>query len=97
MLKSVQVHHTREELVGLANRYAPEHSQELSIILRELVGDMDDLLEQLNSAPEREDVVQLICDIRVDSETLAHKCRQLSKALDKLLKKMPDDVPATGS
>jgi hypothetical protein len=96
MLKSVQVHRTREELVELANRYAPEYSQELSVILRELAGDMDDLLEQLNSAPEGDDAVQLICDIRVENETLAHKCRQLNEVLDKLIKKMPDDMPATG-
>jgi hypothetical protein len=92
MTKSIQCYRTTEELLELAKRYVPECSEELSVLLREVLGDLESLQEELHQPPQEEDAAQLIADIQVHSETLARKCRQLAKALDKLLEKMPDEV-----
>jgi hypothetical protein len=92
MIKSVQVARTKDQFVELAEKYAPEYSQELSIVLREVLGDMHFLEEQLREPPQQADVAQVIANVHVDSEILARKCRQLARLLDKLLDKIPDEA-----
>jgi len=91
-VRRTPVRRTTEELIELARRYAPKYSQDLSVILGEILGDMDDLQERLHSPPQDDDAAQVVIDIEVDLETLARKCRDLVEVLDKLVKKMPDDA-----
>lgn len=92
MTETVQTRRTTEELVELARRYAPEHRQELSVVLREILGDMESFQEGLDSPPQKEHVGRLISEIKVDCGTLAHKCQQLIEILDILSLHIPDEV-----
>ena len=67
MIESAQVCRARDELIELATRYAPEQSQDLSILLREVLVDMECFIAQLNDGPQHESVSRLIADIIVDS------------------------------
>jgi hypothetical protein len=92
MLKPVYAHRTMEQFVELARRHAPELSDELMVLLSEVFGDMRDMKEQLERPPQEADVGRVIAGLWVDSNTLARKSRQLAKLLDRLLKKIPDEV-----
>jgi hypothetical protein len=92
MIDTVKACRTIDDLIQLAQRHAPEQSQELSFLLYEILGDMDFLAEQLEGAPQQDTVGRVIADIQVDSETLARKCRRLGKVLDKVVDEIPDAV-----
>ena len=92
MIESVQACRIKNELIELARHYAPEQSQELSVILREVLVDMELLVERLEGAPQQDSVGRVIADIIVDSETVARKCRRLAKVLDKAWDQIPDAV-----
>jgi hypothetical protein len=92
MIKSIAVNRTDEQIVELAKQYAPRDSQELLVLLRETLGDLERLEEWLRQPPQKADAGQVIADLYVQSTIVAHKSRQLAKALDKLLKKVPDDL-----
>jgi hypothetical protein len=80
-IRRAQARRTTEELIELARKYAPKHSQDLSVILGEVLGDMDDLQKQLHSPPADDDAAQIVIDLEVDLETLARKCRNLADLL----------------
>lgn len=92
MIKTVYTNRTMDQLVELARRQAPKLSDELMVLLREVVGDMEELQEQLEQPPHKADAGQVIADLWVDSNTLARKGRQLAEVLDKLLRQIPDDA-----
>jgi hypothetical protein len=92
MAKSVPIGRTTDLLVELAEKYAPQRSQELSVLLRETAGDMECLQELFHQPPEERHAGQLIADIKVDLETLTRKCHQLVKVLDRVRRKIPGDA-----
>jgi len=92
MIKSVAINRTDQQLVEIAKQYAPKESQELLVLLREVLGDTRLLEEWLRQPPQKADAGQVIADLWVQSNIVARKSRQLAKALDRLLKKVPDEL-----
>jgi hypothetical protein len=92
MTKVMQARRTTDELLELARVHAPNYGQELSVLLGEVLLDLGWLETQLREPPQEKKVGELIADIRVDCQTLARKCLQLRKLLDKVWDKIPDEI-----